>query len=282
MRTPLLIRRCGSERGSDPGYGDKVRWLAAVVVCGCGRFGFEGSSADAAPTCVPVGHDEDHDGIDDVCDLCPFLADPDQLDSDGDLLGDICDPNPMVAGERLVKFDSFWPTPDPAWRFEGAAPMLGADAISVDARGSSFYAVLDLVPSSDIFLFGGSVAAGTGGAAGEHQVAIMLRGTAPSTCFCELYSVSGVAKFGLTYTPDAAQFFVIDSTPAQRTIENGDLSMTLAYQPDLIRCETTWPASRATLSGPPPPGFGAPTAIALRVFGLVGRLDWFAQIHVGP
>ena len=42
--------------------------------------------------------DFDRDGLGDACDLCPFLADTDQLDGDSDGTGDLCDPDPQDAG----------------------------------------------------------------------------------------------------------------------------------------------------------------------------------------
>jgi hypothetical protein len=38
--------------------------------------------------------DADGDGVPDLCDTCPSIADPDQQDGDGDRLGDACDPCP--------------------------------------------------------------------------------------------------------------------------------------------------------------------------------------------
>ena len=60
-----------------------------------------------APPCgdgPSSGHDEDGDGIDDLCDNCPHVMNADQANSDGDDMGDVCD---RVAGriDCLVKFD---------------------------------------------------------------------------------------------------------------------------------------------------------------------------------
>ncbi|RME45167.1 MAG: hypothetical protein D6795_16955, partial [Deltaproteobacteria bacterium] len=40
--------------------------------------------------------DSDGDGIDDLCDNCPMVANADQSDGDGDLVGDACDNCPLV------------------------------------------------------------------------------------------------------------------------------------------------------------------------------------------
>lgn len=50
-----------------------------------------------------IGHDEDSDGVDDGCDNCPHVANPDQAESDDDDLGDACDSDPRT--NCLVYFD---------------------------------------------------------------------------------------------------------------------------------------------------------------------------------
>ena len=58
-------------------------------------------AADAGPCSTPIGHDEDGDTIDDVCDPCPFLAD-NANDEDGDGIADACDPDPGHVDEVLL------------------------------------------------------------------------------------------------------------------------------------------------------------------------------------
>ena len=57
-----------------------MRLVCVLLVAGCGRVAFgdlpEDAGGDGAPDalpCVPVGHDEDRDLIDDACDVCPHL-----------------------------------------------------------------------------------------------------------------------------------------------------------------------------------------------------------------
>jgi len=73
-----------------------TRVALLALAAGCGRFSFDAAS-DAAATadarvCTAIDpFDEDGDGINDTCDVCPFLPDPMQLDRDGDGLGDACE-----------------------------------------------------------------------------------------------------------------------------------------------------------------------------------------------
>ena len=46
---------------------------------------------DSCPNDINAGSDQDRDGIDDACDLCPDTFDPLQRDADGDGTGDVCD-----------------------------------------------------------------------------------------------------------------------------------------------------------------------------------------------
>jgi hypothetical protein len=65
-----------------------VRWLGLVIVlAGCNNLlGLDPTLADSA--------DSDRDGVLDLEDSCPGLANPDQADADGDGIGDRCDPSP--------------------------------------------------------------------------------------------------------------------------------------------------------------------------------------------
>ncbi len=53
----------------------------------------------------PDQHDEDQDGLGDVCDPCPPFQDNTDTDLDG--VGDLCDPNPGRTGDQLWLFEGF-------------------------------------------------------------------------------------------------------------------------------------------------------------------------------
>jgi hypothetical protein len=63
----------------------------------------DAAPADAAPPDAQPPADRDGDGVPDVTDLCPDVADPGQADADGDGAGDACDPQPAVYNVRLVR-----------------------------------------------------------------------------------------------------------------------------------------------------------------------------------
>jgi hypothetical protein len=71
----------------------------------------DGPSTDDCPNAA--GHDEDKDGVDDVCDNCPSISNADQLDSlevaqglAADGVGDACDPAPTEPGDQILLFQS--------------------------------------------------------------------------------------------------------------------------------------------------------------------------------
>ena len=81
-----------------------LRAVFLSAIAGCGRIAFDP---------VALGHDEDGDGVRDIDDVCPHLADPTQDDGDGDGVGDACDPNPTVARETLALFATMMPGDQP-------------------------------------------------------------------------------------------------------------------------------------------------------------------------
>lgn len=251
-----------------------MRLALVLVIAGCGRVAFD-SRGDSGADCTPVGHDEDGDGVDDACDVCPHLADPGQADGDGDRVGDACDPNPTTPTEHIAYFDPFT-APRPDWAFLATAPTYDGETMSADARTGGFFAALDVPPTRDVYSIGIHVGAGGGG---ERQLSILVGTTGTPYFYCELYDDGDAGKFGITYTYDDSDFISIDADTAQRPMQNRDAVLTFAVSPTTLACNTTYPATRSSLAAPVPDNFGPNDTVAIAFHGLVLRYDWFVQIH---
>ena len=80
---------------------------AGVNPCGQGTLGdgSDGTPRTAAPACASQGLDTDHDGVPDLIDVCPLLADAGQQDIDRDGRGDVCDDCPGVPNPQQTDTD---------------------------------------------------------------------------------------------------------------------------------------------------------------------------------
>ncbi len=86
-----------------------------------------------AAVCVPIGHDEDGDGVDDACDSCPHVATTTQSNSDGDELGDACDPRPAEPTSAMVAFEA-WANASafvPGWTSISGSWAVAGDGVQV-------------------------------------------------------------------------------------------------------------------------------------------------------
>lgn len=210
--------------------------LVAMLVtgAGCGRLGF--GSADARVVSEPDGsidscgtHDEDQDGIPDLCDVCPATPDSGQADGDGDGVGDACDPAPNTPGDRIAMFEAFAGSGIPAgWVASGAAPWA--------ASGDDMVVGFGDVNASVLFI---------------------PRAVAPPLTFMVAYRVLGLDPAGTGFSVSVIDAFDPAIDASQKCGEAGvknhvigretggttDLKVEVAYPDALIPgadYETTW------------------------------------------
>jgi hypothetical protein len=122
--------------------------LLVVLLCACGRVGFNAlPDGTAAAT-----HDEDGDGIPDESDVCPFLADPGQLDSDGDGVGDACDPEPTIPRQHLSFFTPMTDTPPCSTSGDGTWTLTGDEWVLTGATYEAVVCAAVPVHDTDIWI----------------------------------------------------------------------------------------------------------------------------------
>ncbi len=257
------------------------RWFLASVVLlsACGRFGFEqraepsdADMADASP-CAPVGHDEDGDGLDDACDLCPHVADGAQQDRDGDRVGDVCDPNPDAIGDRIAYFNSMQAL-RPEWSFAGPTPTFDGEAMTIDARLDNAFMFFTQLPGRGITQYGGRVLATS---MGFRQLALVAF-EGPALYYCEIAGDDTSARLSMTYSYDAVDFTVATSTPLQPDVANVDFVLVLDHGLSQLGCATTWPAVTPRNDTAIPAGI-TPTQMALSFQRYEIRIDYVVQVR---
>jgi hypothetical protein len=255
----------------------RAGWCFALAACG--RVAFDpiapsdGAADGAAHLCAaPVGHDEDGDGVDDACDGCPHIADPDQVDTDLDGVDDICDPNPTQPIDSIAFFDPFV-TQLPVWTLKPGFTYQN-DQLVVDERTSNWAAKLAVTPAHDQFTVGAHLgASGTG----QRQLSIWIENTVGYIYYCEVND-DGTGNVDITLSyDDASGFHTIDGAPAPGPLGNGVAMLTITEDPVTAKCRGTWQGTTGQYMGTPPAI--TPSNITIYVLGLQAQLDYFLQIH---
>lgn len=257
-----------------------------MAIAACGRVDFAargdgGAHGDSVPFCAAaVGHDEDGDGIDDACDVCPHLADPAQVDSDGDGVGDACDPEPTNPRQHIALFASMQPTNNPFTpnTLGGAWTQL-ADSYAYDGGGYGGLTA-DAQSTNSVLVMGFAITGETNGPNVQHQLEICPKDN--STSFTQV----GFNATGTANVPDAVIGYFDGNTYAQYIpvptasgIHPGQLTITGTY---LVGTSVTldggWPGEPYHVALSPFANYSGGLHIQLDSNNVAFAVDWVILI----
>jgi hypothetical protein len=243
--------------------------LVLIVVAGC-------FSEPKRQCFMPAGHDEDGDGVDDACDVCPHISDPDQADRDGDGVGDVCDPHIDQPIDHITLFDPFTSKLS-FWSFPQGMPTYTGDAITVTAIGG-FWSGFPAGPSltNDAFAIGGHVT--QLGTSNAQQVALQIAPgpSAATGYYFELEGIPDSYYLKLTYTCGTTTCFY---NPVRVPLQAG-AAVTMELQQESGELGSTGSVAGMSESGmgPVPTGIGN-VVNWVQVIDAEVELDYFIQIH---
>lgn len=234
---------------------EAMSWWPLLVLCAtaCGRLQFApveadaGDSPDARVCLTPAGHDEDGDGVDDACDVCPALVD-DQADGDGDGVGDACDPKPAIASERLAFFDPFT-MPSPQWDY--GTGVLEPDQLRMSSLSSNVVVRVPGPPVHEQIEIHTNVLAVTG----PGQISIQF--VAPplqTSYYCELYQTAALKYLSATFTYDGVAYDSVSKVDLPAPFGAGPITLLADHSPPNYGCTATVNGATYHVEGPIPGG----------------------------
>jgi hypothetical protein len=237
----------------------------------CGRVGFA-LLPDASL------HDEDGDGVPDVRDNCPQLANPDQADRDGDGVGDVCDPEPTIPRQSILMFAPLTgPDPrivaDPQWTF-------GADTWDFAGGGAAELRTRFALKDVDLWVELEVTAVGTGVA---QQISMGVGEDHLPYYYAELYQDQSDAPKAAITVYDGTTYLTLSLAPLPSRIHTGAVVMheQLRVASPHAELAASWPGEPYDVIASTP-SYPGGDVFAVYVNDVTVRLDNLTVIVTGP
>lgn len=232
--------------------------------------------ADLCPDIAdPAQANEDGDRFGDACDPCPPIADDAPPDPDGDGVGGACDPNPTTPGDRIVLFTGFHAGVPAGWTVTGTWADVGGAVAAAPASDEQMVMFTPIVPdltgtASASFVVTSIATGGRG-----MGIALPLSLAADRGIICEPFLNTGTQnrKLGLVRLDNLA---VLADT-AVAWLDNKPLVASVTRMGSTFTCRfehegLTHVLTAMDANSPPDP------RVAFRTRSISGRVEWMMYV----
>jgi hypothetical protein len=239
--------------------------------------------ADLTDNCPDVANatqdNEDGDRFGDVCDPCPPVADDAPSDADGDGVADACDPNPHTPGDRIELFEGFHHGL-PAWTRTANWTIAGDSARGAAAANTSEYLVPPIMNPDHVTVTASVVVEQVVANTPAHDIDVAVPNdvSSDSGIDCQLYQPTDVSGRDLSLWDDFSKKEIGRQTLAWAN--NTAYAVSLTHRGQNYTCSVVDPAgTRSVASGTSSASGGSPPTAVVRAYAVTARVNWVMVVR---
>jgi len=239
--------------------------------------------ANLADNCPDVANadqgNEDGDKFGDVCDPCPPVAGDSPSDADGDGVADACDPNPQTPGDRIELFEGFHHGL-PVWARTASWTVAGDSVRATAAASTSEYLALPIMNPDHVTVAASVVVEQVVANTPAHDIDVAVPNDVSSDTGidCQLYQPADVSGRDISLWDDFSRKEI--GQQALAWTNNTAYAVSLTHRGQSYTCDVVDPAgTRSVATGTSSSSGGSQPTAVVRAYAVTARVNWVMVVR---